>query len=107
MGGAAVSLYSPLGGRKWSPFTVSLLAWPMVERSAQCPGPDDQMVVMLAAGAAPWSRQKRGPSRGDIEGVGLGASVEVGGTLAGVLLGARLMEVPLPGAASTAPMLRA
>jgi hypothetical protein len=29
----------------------------MVERSDQWPGPDDQTVVMVAAGSAPWLSQ--------------------------------------------------
>jgi len=51
MGGAGIRLYSTL--LKRSPMTVSLAALPMVLRRVQWPGPEDQTVVMVAAGSAP------------------------------------------------------
>src|SRR5262249_46669178 len=55
MGGAGIRLHSTL--LKRSPMTVRLAAWRMVLRSAQWPGPDDQVVVIVAAGSAPWLSQ--------------------------------------------------
>ena len=42
---------------KRSPITVRLAALLMVERRDQWPGPEDQVVVMVAAGLAPLASQ--------------------------------------------------
>ena len=50
MGGAGMRLC--LAFWKRSPITVRLAALLMVERSDQWPGPEDQVVTMIAAGSA-------------------------------------------------------
>jgi hypothetical protein len=51
MGGAGAHLYSAFSKRP--SLTVRLAAWPMVERSAQWPGPLDHTVTMVALEGAP------------------------------------------------------
>jgi hypothetical protein len=63
LGVSEIIAWAGLGcGSAWpfgSGLTVRLAALPMVERSDQWPGPEDQVVVMVAAGFAPLVSQYR------------------------------------------------
>jgi hypothetical protein len=76
---------------KRSPITVRLAAWLMVLRSAQWLGADDQVVLMVSCGFAPFVSQYRALSRSGVVVVREWPLVDVAVTFPGVGAGLTAM----------------